>query len=128
MSSHPRVPRIYFIKPVGQDGPIKIGFSNFDKARLGAMMSWSPVPLEIIASVPGSLALEKQVHDCFADCHSHREWFRAEPQLLDFIQKVKSGIAIADAVDLSRPVGNVRSLKILSALARKGTPEETFAL
>lgn len=128
MNNHVMDPRVYFIKPVGMPGPIKIGHSNYSQARLGTLAAWSPAPLEIIGSAPGTLAVEKAIHDCFADCHSHREWFHPHPRLLAFIEAVVSGVPIAEAVDLDKPVGSVRKLKMLAAKARKGTSEETVCL
>lgn len=123
----PREPVVYFIKPVGLPGPIKIGFSTLGKARLMNISTWSPFPLEIVASAAGTVEIERAVHNCFAHCHSHREWFHAAPDLLAFIEKVRDGVAIGDAIDLSRPTGSVSRLKYIAAMARKGTSQETVS-
>ena len=80
--------RVYFIKPIGMDGPIKIGCSNKPGNRLIALSAWSPFPLEIIGSVPGDFADEQFIHRCFLDLHSHREWFRSSGELRDAINKI----------------------------------------
>lgn len=99
---------VYFIKPVGMDGPIKIGHSTNPPKRLLDLGAWSPFPLELIGSVPGVLADESFIHDCFADIHSHREWFKPEPALLQAIAKVLA----AGSVDVLRgvltPTGKIR--------------------
>lgn len=33
---------IYFLRPIGWDGPVKIGCSNYPMLRLNALMAWSP--------------------------------------------------------------------------------------
>lgn len=72
---------VYFLKPIGLDGPIKIGHSMNPKSRLETLAIWSPWPLEIIGSVPGRIQDEQYLHRCFLDCHSHYEWFRSTPLL-----------------------------------------------
>jgi hypothetical protein len=74
---------IYFLKPKKRPGPIKVGCSALPQSRLEIFMAWSPFPLEIIGKVPGTLKDEGFFHRCFADCHSHGEWFRATPRLLE---------------------------------------------
>lgn len=118
--------RVYFIRPVGQQGPIKIGVSAHPKARLTTYMSWSPVKLEIIASTPGSLALERAIHNCFADAFLHSEWFEATPRLLKFIADIQAGFPF-EACGLEA-VGNVAALRRKEVMSRKGTPSETYSL
>lgn len=121
-------PQVYFMRPVGMEGPIKIGYSRHARSRLAALSNWSPVPLEIVLVIDGTSALEKNIHDCFADSHSHREWFHASPRLLAAIEAMKSGVPVEQAIDLSAPVGSVSSAKIRDAKARRGTSQETYAL
>ena len=64
---------VYFLKPVRKKGPIKIGCSFRPVSRLTAMMSWSPYKLEIVAQIEGDFVLERKIHNCFADSHSHGE-------------------------------------------------------
>ena len=42
---------VYFIKPVGMEGPIKIGCSIMPTERLEGLAVWSPFPLEIVAAI-----------------------------------------------------------------------------
>ena len=99
---------IYFVKPVGLDGPIKIGCSMYPGRRLKAFMDWSPFELEIIVSFPGTRALEANIHDCFAKLQFRGEWFHAAPRLLSAVEKLKAGVPIAEAIDLSAREGNLR--------------------
>lgn len=99
---------VYFIKPVGLPGPIKIGCSQKPKQRLETLASWSPYHLEILAVIDGDLSLEHNIHCCFADCHSHHEWFNPAPRLIEAIEKIAKGVPVAEAIDLSKRVGVIR--------------------
>ena len=100
---------VYFIKPVGMSGPIKIGCSDAPSARLAALATWSPFPLEIIATIPGGYALERNIQECFLDVHSHREWFHGAPRLQSAIAKLAAGVSVEDAIDLSDRKGSITS-------------------
>lgn len=105
-----RVPStlVYFIKPSGLDGPIKIGSSERPMTRLMDLAAWSPWPLELIGTAQGTIADEHFLHKCFADCHSHREWFHSTPNLREAIQNIiAQGIQFAHAQLV--PKGNIRS-------------------
>lgn len=91
---------IYFIRPIGQPGPIKIGWSGKPANRLATIMPWSPMPLEIVATCEGERSLELNLHRCFADQHSHGEWFHAHPRLTSAVEAIAAGAPAASAVDL----------------------------
>ncbi len=77
---------VYFMKPIGFDGPIKIGCSGWPRQRLLDLSAWSPFPLEILGQVPGSRADEYFLHCCFSDIHLHFEWFKSDPKLMQAIE------------------------------------------
>ena len=119
MTPWPRPSLIYFIKPVGMDGPIKIGCSSVPEARLASLAVWSPFPLEVIATCRGSYDLEQNLHECFFDAHLHHEWFRNVPALVEGIEKLRAGERAAQAFDLSARKGSIRKKRIY----KKWTPE-----
>lgn len=80
-----RAKRVYFLRPVGQLGPVKIGCSVFPEGRLDNFTLWSPMKLELVTHVPGSHADEKALHGMFAAHHLHGEWFGASKELLALI-------------------------------------------
>jgi hypothetical protein len=98
---------VYFLKPIGMDGPIKIGTSYEPLARLRQLMSWSPFELELIVKVPGSSELERNIHSCFKDAHKHGEWFHPVPRLTDAIAKLVAGVAVDEAIDLNDRRGSI---------------------
>jgi len=70
---------------------IKIGFTGIGaRSRLAAIQTMSPQPVTILATVPGDMQYEKELHLKFKHLRSHGEWFRAEPELLEFIGKAKA--------------------------------------
>jgi len=95
---------VYFIRPVGMDGPIKIGISNVPEKRLKALASWSPFPLEVIATIPAGMTEEAFIHRCFCTQHLHREWFRSSPLLIETINRIMAGETIEQAC-IGLPLG-----------------------
>lgn len=82
---------VYFIRPVGSDGPIKIGVSRNPKERLHTYSTWSPVPLEFAAVIAGPPALERRFHAMFVGQHSHHEWFRPSAEMTAVIDEINAG-------------------------------------
>lgn len=72
---------IYFLKPIGEKGPIKIGCSSMPQERLKAVQIWSPVFLEIVAIVDGHVTLENFLHRHFLADRLHGEWFAWSEEL-----------------------------------------------
>lgn len=83
--------RVYFIKPVGMDGPIKIGCSQSPTLRKEGLETWSPFPLEIIAEIEGGFALERRFHARHAASHKGHEWFHVTLELLLDIRAIQEG-------------------------------------
>lgn len=82
---------VYFLRPVGKSGPVKIGSSRQPIVRLEAFAAWSPEPLELVATVPGTLADEHGLHGYFAQHRSHGEWFMESPELTALIEAIQRG-------------------------------------
>jgi hypothetical protein len=88
--SHPTYVQqyVYFFKPCGLDGPIKIGCSVTPHDRMATFVAWSPFPLELIGSVRGTGKDEVYLHRCFWSSRSHGEWFRSTPELRQCIARI----------------------------------------
>src|SRR3546814_12248774 len=54
--------RVYFIRPIGQAGPVKIGCSVGPNKRRHELEKWTPVPLEIVAEIDGGFDIERRYH------------------------------------------------------------------
>ncbi len=90
---------IYFMRPIGQRGPIKIGCSGLPLERLRILTLWSPLPLEVIAVCDGQHhGVERRLHMMFRAAHSHGEWFHPLPELETFVARVAAGERIEDMI------------------------------
>lgn len=110
---------LYFIKPIGMDGPIKIGFSSSPPNRLEGLASWSPWPLEIIGTLPGTMKDEFFLHSCFVELHSHHEWFRSSQQLRDAIDRCIADQNISHARATLMPKPKLFRRRIVSEDTRR---------
>lgn len=88
---------IYFIAPVG-GGNIKIGVTKNPQRRLRDLRNYSPLPLQTLACVPGNADDECKLHRMFFSAHSHGEWFRPSPEILNFIIHVNALGELPDSI------------------------------
>lgn len=98
---------VYFLKPVGQAGPIKVGHSICPMDRLDSLRTWSPIDLEIIASFKGPREIETAIHHRFAHCHLRGEWFEPVAELVSLAVGIRDGGKLEDLVDLSIKTGKL---------------------
>ncbi len=78
---------VYFLRPVG-GGPVKIGWSKQPGSRLAVYLSWSPAPLEIVATVEADRTTEARLHREFDHLRMHHEWFEPAESLLRMLAHV----------------------------------------
>lgn len=101
---------VYFIRPVDSMGPVKIGCSEGPNGRLNTLQTWSPVKLEVVATIPGDLKTEARFHALFIASHSHGEWFHWSGQLEMVIDLINAGRFDTDTLpeptDLRRLTGD----------------------
>lgn len=83
--------RVYFIKPVGLDGPIKIGCSYSPDGRRRTLSTWSPFALEIVAEIDGGTDIERRFHALHVADHERREWFKGSSAVWATINAIQSG-------------------------------------
>ena len=82
---------VYFLRPVGLAGPVKIGCSRVPEERLKTYTAWSPFRLELAAKIKGDAVLERRFHARFAFLHSHGEWFKGHPDLSRVVREISEG-------------------------------------
>jgi hypothetical protein len=79
--------RIYFIRC---ESFVKIGFTSGSAERRAATLATgNPFEVELLFDCHGTIAEEQSLHVDFRHLHVRGEWFRADPELLDFIQEQK---------------------------------------
>jgi hypothetical protein len=66
---------------------VKIGVTGNIDGRLGALKCASPYDVQVLLTVPGGYDKEQELHERFDHLHHRREWFRKEPDLLQFIEE-----------------------------------------
>jgi len=98
--------KVYFIKPVGMPGPIKIGCSRNPSTRRASLSTWSPFALEILAEIDGDTNLERRFHARFIHLHERREWFTAAPDLMAVIADIAAGEFDIDTLPEGKFVAN----------------------
>lgn len=82
---------VYFIKPVGMEGPIKIGCSQSPDGRRKTLSTWSPYALEIVAEIEGDDYIERRFHAAFKAHFQRREWFTGAPEIHEAIRAINAG-------------------------------------
>lgn len=114
---------VYFIRPIGMQGPIKIGCSISPDGRRTALDNWSPFPLEIVAQIEGDFELEHRFHAHFQAHHERREWFTWSQDIEDAITAINAGVfdveTLPDPMVISCRIGNK---------PQKRTPEQRLGL
>jgi len=78
---------VYFIR---RGDTIKIGTTKDLKRRLSGLQTSHSEPLELMAAISDDRIGEFETHEQFAHLRIRGEWFRAEPELLEFIETTKS--------------------------------------
>lgn len=88
MSAASKRGRIYFLK-AEQSKRIKIGFTTGDpEERLRALQTGSSERLVVMASVPGSMADERGLHDRYESANVSGEWFDPVDDLTGFVEGI----------------------------------------
>jgi transcriptional regulator of acetoin/glycerol metabolism len=93
---------IYFIREAVSEGRIKIGYTaGAVLERLAALQTSNPNKLVVVAELPGSLFEESRLHDRFASCRVHGEWFSPTPELLAFVDGVTAAKGVLPVIAVS---------------------------
>lgn len=81
---------IYFIQE-GDDGPVKIGFSNNPGRRLQQLKTSTSKPLKLLAVIEGDAGKERELHAAFQEHHISREWFKPVTDIFLYIDSMARG-------------------------------------
>ena len=98
---------VYFARPVGALGPIKIGVSRCPKRRVEELSFAEKRAVALMHTMNGDGKLEHALFRCFADIHERGEWFKPHWRLVGFIEQLKSGVPLSEAIDLSDVRGQI---------------------
>ena len=51
-----------------------------------------PFPIEVIATIPGGYAKERELHNRFSRIRAHGEWFHATDELCAYIETLSEEV------------------------------------
>lgn len=94
---------IYFLRPVGERGPFKIGSSVLPVNRLKAYQIWSPVMLELAAACVAHPRTEQFLHRHFLAAWLHGEWFKWTPEIQAVVDHIDEHGRVPDWVASATP-------------------------
>jgi len=86
-SRHRTLRKRGFIYVVRAGGRVKIGFSKDVKRRISELQTFFPDELELLLATPGSIVIERSLHDRFKEFAIKREWFRYAEPIAAFVAK-----------------------------------------
>ncbi len=79
---------IYFLASPTTNS-VKIGHTRVGiEARFAQILPYSPVPLELVATVEGDTRLETALHAEFDALRLHNEWFKLEGELRALVRRI----------------------------------------
>lgn len=81
---------VYFIR-IGDDGPVKIGFTSTRKGpagRIAQLQNASPWKLRILGFVPGSRFVERALLEALQHHRMEGEWLAPNQEVLTLINRV----------------------------------------
>lgn len=98
---------IYFIQE-GNEGKIKIGFSEDPKERLKTLKIANPNNLRIIFQYEGSEADERKIHRMFKNYNISGEWFEPSEEIMEFINVTKDSYQVNRIHQLGEEFTNIK--------------------
>jgi hypothetical protein len=131
---------IYFMR-IGNDGPIKIGFTHGNpRKRMAELQAGCPWEINLIGTIPGTKLNEKWLHEKFSPFKIRNEWFEGaissevgvilDPSFswppIETLSLIDRAIKIAGSqIDLSNAIGI--SQPAISVARKNGMPLRLFA-
>jgi hypothetical protein len=79
---------VYFIVAV-TTGMVKIGYSRNPDGRLKTLSQQAPIKYEILATIPGTMKDERDLHKKFHAKREHGEWFTYDEELYQYIKTIR---------------------------------------
>lgn len=89
---------IYFAQ-TGDNRFIKIGFATNVTKRVEGLRTGSPMPIKVLATMSGTIPIERQLHARFDHLRVNREWFESSRALVEFALSASQLAGIASDYD-----------------------------
>lgn len=84
----PKTSSVYFVRSGDR---VKIGTSHKPKQRIRDLQIANPDGLEVLHTMPGTFAEERQLHKQFAAHRLHGEWFHYSDEIRAYVEGLKAG-------------------------------------
>lgn len=82
-------------------GTVKIGYSASPPTRLSGLQVGNSNELVILGTIQGERDKEKAIHEELAVNHVRGDWFRAEPEIVRYINAIlEDGGSLTDPIEL----------------------------
>lgn len=107
---------IYFLK---SSAGIKIGRARNLIKRLQVLQVGTHEDLELLLAIQGPVSLERELHQRFRALRFKREWFRADGDLLMYIEEVKRTRADGAEVLTRMSIRSSRTIPVSSRAVKK---------
>lgn len=99
-----KISYVYFFR-LGEDGPIKIGYTKRIRRRLSVVQVDNPCVVRLISVIEGGRKEEFALHKKFESYRLYGEWFSPEKELIDFIYSFPVLDLVAADFQKPRPRG-----------------------
>lgn len=80
------------LEDLAHEGLIKIGYTTQIAKRVQSLNARGPRPIQIVALLTGSRALERALHRRFARHRMQGEWFRPHAEILDYVRGLQGQV------------------------------------
>lgn len=107
---------VYFLAALNRS-MVKIGYTASVQSRFQTYKTHSPVPIELLAIVSGSIADEWRIQAYYKARLAHGEWFYSTPQMLADIAEMNRTNAVLPKFDGPDPLKSP-TIKPASAATR----------
>lgn len=110
---------IYFIEAVGT-GWVKVGWAKRPSSRISDLQTGSPIPLRVIAEIPGPVSLERRAHRALGKGGSG-EWFPRQEAMALLRLSRRAGLAAATDAIIRSKQSDMRSSRWANRFIEKAT-------
>ena len=76
---------VYFVQR-GEDGPIKIGWSQNVARRIGELQVANAEHLSLLGAIPGTMRDETKTHKRFTHLRINAEWFQGCEEIVEYVR------------------------------------------
>jgi hypothetical protein len=83
-----------YIYAITNGTDIKIGYSSNVKRRLKQLNTGSSINLYVLCTFKGGRELESEIHSMFKKIRYNGEWFRADKELLEYLNLMSDDVYV----------------------------------